>query len=629
MTLGDEKLNFKKLLSVFLCITLLISIFSNALFVIAEEINNKDIVMIGTITEPGENKVGVIIRPDAKREGKVITIADKTIVTVTGSKNDLNNEKNAATNKAYVWYAVTYTNSSKTYSGYIREDMITVKQYKIDNTFKEKLKDFPESYHESLIVLHAQYPNWIFEANNIVLTYDEAVKLESEYPKKLIMNSYLSWASMDKNWYNWSTGTYVKADDNLYGASREVISYYMDPRNFLNSNDIYTFMKQSYDNRVQTLEGVRALIKGRFLEKTYTDPKDTAYGGDYALVIMEAAKQTSVDPYALVATIIQEQGTNGTNFTNGSMTYNGVTVYNFFNFGASGDSAAEIQKNAAEYAYNAGWTTRSAAIIGGAKKYSSGYVNSSPSNPYYNQDTEFYKHFNLLNPKKIGDQYTISHQYAQNIQAHASESNIFKNQYSNNHSATLIFRIPVYKNNSLPKTPVSLPPKNNNTNNYYLNVIEVDGLTPSFSRYTYSYALEIKGDKTIYVNAPKTASITSKMTFNLIKGKNNVVITVKSETGYTNDYTINVNALADCVLTITTEKPPTTKPKILNGDTDCNGNIDLSDLTNISLYLANRVELSEDGKVGADTDNDDDIDLADLTNISLHLAGYINLNSEV
>ena len=158
MTLGDEKLNFKKLLSVFLCITLLISIFSNALFVIAEEINNKDIVMIGTITEPGANKVGVIIRPDAKREGKVITIADKTIVTVTGSKNDLNNEKNAATNKAYLWYAITYTNGGKTYSGYVREDMITVTKYTIDKTFEEQLSDFPKSYHEALGII-GEYVN--------------------------------------------------------------------------------------------------------------------------------------------------------------------------------------------------------------------------------------------------------------------------------------------------------------------------------------------------------------------------------------------------------------------------------------------------------------------------------------
>ncbi len=617
-------MNFKKLLSVFLCITLLISIFSNALFVIAEEINNKDIVMIGTITEPGTNKVGVIIRPDAKREGRVLTIADKTVVTVTGSKNDLNNEKNSATNKTYVWYAVTYTNNGQTYNGYVREDMITVTKYTIDKTFEEQLKDFPESYHEALTILHAQYPNWAFQADKINITFNEAIALESVYPRKLIMDkNAISWASMGDGWYNWSTGVFATADANLMGASREVIAYYMDPRNFLNPNDIFIFMKQSYDAASQNIEGVRKIIAGRKLFENYNDPNDTAYGGDFAAVIMEAGKQSGVSPYILASTIIQEQGSEGNALAKG-YNYNGTVVYNFFNIKASGNSGDQIIKNGASYAYSQGWTTRSAAIIGGAKFYGNSYLNRgdsySPANPYYNQDTYFYKNFNILDKNKI------SHQYAQNVADSLSSAKNLKSLYTTDYTTSLVFRIPVYANDSLPKESTVLPENNAKLNNYYLNNIVVDGLTPSFSRYEYNYALRVEKDTTVQVNVPDKASLVSATTYPLVQGDNTVRITVKSETGFTNDYIINVNAATACQLIISTNGAVQT-PTVLKGDTDGNGKITISDLVLVRMHLLELTTLKDNALTAADTDGNKNITISDLVLIRMHLLELIDLNS--
>lgn len=618
-------MNFKKLLSVFLCITLLISIFSNALFVIAEEINNKDIVMIGTITEPGENKVGVIIRPDAKREGKVITIADKTIVTVTGSKNDLNNAQNPATKKAYLWYAVTYTNSSKTYSGYIREDMITVKQYKIDNTFKEKLKDFPESYHDALIILHAQYPNWIFQADKINITFNEAIALESVYPRKVVMDrEAISWSSMGKEWYEWSTDTFATTDSNYKGASREVIAYYMDPRNFLNANNIFIFMKQNYDAAYPNIEGVRKIIAGRKLFENYTDPNDTAYGGDFAAVIMEAGKQSGVNPYILASTLVQEQGSNGNVLANG-YNYEGTIVYNFFNIGASGKTAEKIIENGASYAYKQGWTTRSAAIIGGAKFYANYYVyrsnNYIPANPYYNQDTYYYKNFNILDVK------AINHQYAQNIVDAAGSTSILSVLYTTDYNSPLVFRIPVYANDSLPKEKTVLPEKNSKLNNYYFNNIVVEGLTPSFGRYEYNYALKVEKDTTIQVKLPDKATYVSATTFPLNAGENTVTLTVKSETGFTNDYVINVNATVSCTLSISTDGVVET-PTVLKGDVDGNGKITISDLVLVRMHLLELTTLKNNQFTAADTDGNKKITISDLVLIRMHLLELTNLNKK-
>ncbi len=623
MTLGDKKLNFKKLLSVFLCITLLISIFSNALFVIAEEINNKDIVMIGTITEPGTNKVGVIIRPDAKREGRVITIADETIVTVTGSKNDLYNEKNSATNKTYIWYAVTYTNGGKTYSGYVREDMITVTKYTIDKTFEEQLSDFPKSYHEALTILHAQYPNWAFQADKINITFNEAIALESVYPRKLIMDrNAISWASMGDGWYNWSTGVFATADANLKGASREVIAYYMDPRNFLNPNDIFIFMKQSYDAASQNIEGVKKIIAGRKLFENYNDPNDTDYGGDFAAVIMEAGKQSGVSPYILASTIIQEQGSEGNALAKG-YDYNGTVVYNFFNVKASGNSSDQIIKNGASYAYNQGWTTRSAAIIGGAKFYGNSYLNRgnsyNPVNPYYNQDTYFYKNYNILDKNKI------SHQYAQNVADSLSSAKNLRSLYTTDYTTQLVFRIPVYANDSLPKENTFLPENNTKLNNYYLNSIVVDGLTPSFTRYEYNYALRVEGDTTVQVDVPDKATLVSATTYPLVQGDNTVKITVKSETGFTNDYIISVNATTPCQLTLTTGA---VKPPRLLGDVDGNGKITISDLVLVRMHLLELTTLKDDNKTAADTDVNGKITISDLVLVRMHLLELVNLNKK-
>lgn len=702
---------FKKLLSVLISALIVFSMSSNTITVIAEETDNNQTntvtnteatpedgekqetitITIGVITEPGTNKVGVNMRSKPSRKtgsNKVYLLNDGTSVSVNGSENDIDGEVNPATQKTYIWYNVTYNS----YTGYVREDMITVTTHTITppnpdeeeeivvKPFEEQLAEFPENYHSYLTALHEKYPNWIFTADQISITYQKAIALENVFPRKLVENQYYSWRSMESGAYNWNNNTYAVTDGRWYGASREVIAYYMDPRNFLNSNDAYIFMKQSYDANSQSIVGLRELLKGRFLANNYADPNDLLYGGDFAYVIMEAAKQSGVNPYILASTIIQEQGSQGSQFAHGVKynvtlgtvatesntlpTHTIVTVYNYFNFGVSGTTEADKLIKGAKYAYDAGWTTRSAAIIGGAKKYADGYVNRNPNNPYYNQDTYFYKNYNILDPSKI------NHQYAQNVADQVSTASFLRKMYADNTTTYLTFRIPVYLDNSLPEKPTIAPLKNANQNNYYINTIEVEGLTPTFSRYVYSYALQIESDTTVYINVPETAKIISDMTFNLTKGDNKVVITVQSATGYTNDYVINANALADCVLTLTTEKPtpppppdddgngenngedgttpdpddpngegngdepenpdditPPTPPApvIVKGDANGDGAITLSDLAAVRLHLLELITLSGDNFTAADCNTDNAITLSDLAAIRLHLLGLIVL----
>ena len=79
-------------------------------------------------------------------------------------------------------------------------------------------------------------------------------------------SSISSWKSTEDGAYDWATGTWPGFDGSSWvAASRDIISYYMDPRNFLNETYIYQFMNQSYDPSIHTREGLVTMVEGTFL----------------------------------------------------------------------------------------------------------------------------------------------------------------------------------------------------------------------------------------------------------------------------------------------------------------------------------------------------------------------------
>ena len=609
---GGCFLKLRKFNSLVLCFAILfVSLFTATQKVDAE------IIKIGLITEYGDTKVGVILREDATTSSKKITnISDGVSVSVLGSKSDVGNAVNNSVGRPWIWYQISYTSSGKTYNGYVREDLIKVTEYNTDPTFEQQLADFPESYRAALTQLHAMYPNWIFRADKLNITFDEAVTMQGLSSRKQVGSSYISWRSMEKGYYDWPTGTWQNVSNGgWYGASKEVIAYYMDPRNFLNANDIYVFMQQQYDANTQNEAGLQYILKNTFLANNYYDPNDIY--SSYSAVIMEAARQSSVSPYVLASTIIQEQGTEGTSslISGNSFTYEGVTyqgVYNFFNFGASGTNENLVIKNGLAKAHANGWTTRSKSIIEGAKKYGNEYI-------AIGQDTYFYKNYNVINPDNIW------HQYAQNVADSHSSAKKLINMYSDKVDISLTFRIPVYKDNSLPSEISPFPVQNQLKNNYYFNNISVGGLTPSFSRYNYEYSLSVGADTSIYVELPEGASFVSQKSYSLNVGNNVVNLTVKSETGYTRNYLIHVNAVNPCTLSITADSASHTQ-NVVKGDTNGDNTVTLSDLANVRLYLLQAINLQGNNYIGADTNGDNRITLSDLANIRLHLLGQKSLN---
>ena len=528
----------------------------------------------------------VNVRADATTSSNSLGKLSYVYVTKNGEKQGVDGK---------IWFNITYGDIT----GYIRSDYIEEIPVVTDQSFEEQLKAFPESYKDYLRQLHAVYPNWKFYPDNIDMTLDEAARLE--LVRKVTDYKSLSWRSMDLGSYDWGTGKWVsKENGRWYYVSREVIKYYMDPRNFLNANSIYTFLQQSYDPVHQTEAGLRKVISGTFLERGYDGDGDA-----YVKDIMNAASESGVNPYILAGTIIQEQGVNGTSdLISGD--YEGYKgYYNFFNVGASETNPVIL---GLERAKLEGWNTRSKSIIGGAKFCGNSYVSAG-------QNTYFYMNYNIKDPDRIW------HQYATAVHNAASSGEKLAKTYAELKDAELDFLIPVYKD--MPSAVSAIPEKNEKLNNYYFNSISAPGLTPSFNRFTYSYDLKVSGDTTVRVTVPDGASYAGAGSYQLVAGNNRISLSVKSQSGYVTDYYIYVDAGSNCTLYVDSSG---SAPPVVCGDTNGDGTINGRDLANVQMHILSVQLLSGDAFTAGDTNGDGIINGRDLANVQMHILGVKSLN---
>ena len=203
----------------------------------------------------------------------------------------------------------------------------------------------------------------------------------------------------------------------------------MDPRNFLNDTDIFQFEQSVYNSSIHSVDGVMSMTSGSFLA-----------GRENAEAMIEACKRVNINPYQVVARILQEQGKNGSTMSRGNQGY-----YNVFNVGASGNTSAQIIANATTYARNSGWNTLAKSIVGGIDFLKSKYIGIG-------QNTLYLQKFDVDN----SDGSLYYHQYMQNVSAAITESYTVKNVYQRmgtiNNSVS--FLIPVYENMPNEKCPI-------------------------------------------------------------------------------------------------------------------------------------------------------------------------------
>jgi len=426
------KISFKKkLLSLMLSVILIIAVIPYGAFTVSAEeirgVTNSDAKMYSAPGTGGTHSL---------RESVYMqTVPKNTTVTI------LNEERDA---DADLWYLVRLADSTQ---GYLYSGRVNKTILSYDADFEAILLNFPESYRSYLRILHGVYPNAKFVADILDVSFEDA--LNSEYGtsykdnKKFVEFAYknAAWrdprAEIDHNW------EIAEGNGRWTFASKEGIAYFLDPRNYLDSEQVFAFLQQSYDSS-ETKDRLRTVVAGTFLDNGYGGNTD-AYLDD----ILAVANVTGVSSYFIAATIIIEQGVNGTSSLI-SGTYSGYEgYYNFFNIGASGSTNEKIVASGLAKAVERGWNTRYLSIKGGAETLKNGYIEK-------NQDTYYYMDYNVVNKNWY-------HQYATSLYDASIKAKRLSKSYSGNSNATFTFKIPVFSS-----IPDSVSPDPSIISSYYL-----------------------------------------------------------------------------------------------------------------------------------------------------------------
>lgn len=401
-------------------------------------------------------KKSVKVRTKKGNDAPYKTSGGKTVTVAKGNTVSIN--KDVVVDKAK-WYKISFTYAGKTKSGYVNSKYVKLSkkatQKKVavvalsDAQFEQMMKEqgFPESYKQSLRVLHKAYPYWQFQAFRTGLDWNTAVANESKTGVNLISNAKsAAWKSKEADAYDASTGKWKVFDGSTWvAASKEAIAYYMDPRNFMNDRSVFMFELLEYQSQYQTKDGVNTIISNTpFYKKTFSY-KDINTGADksmyYVDAFMEAAKINKVSPYHLASRVKQEVVTSATTT---STAVSGTVkqypgIYNFYNIGATSSSNPVLNglkwaSDKTKGTYLRPWTDPYRSIVGGAQYISQGYISKG-------QNTGYLEKFNVTSYQR----YT--HQYMTNVEAAYAEALKTKNAYAGSIEKTpLVFSIPVYEN---------------------------------------------------------------------------------------------------------------------------------------------------------------------------------------
>ena len=524
------------------------------------------------------------------------------------------------------WYKVSYEGDE----GYIcssNQSIVEVADVDINGDFEKEMlsKGFKESYLPYLKALHQKHPNWIFTPVMTNLDFSSAVTNENYGTISLVDGSDESLRS--KEWPYYQNGVYQEIEPGWYVASRDTVSFYLDPRNFLTEESIFMFENLKYNESIQTNEVVRNVTNGSFLNTN-----------EYLNILMKTAKTYNVSPVYLASRIRQEKGnsdsisTTGASFTfsidnnclinqgyqnnpnswnalnscgNGK-TYSGI--YNYFNIGAYGSYESPQLRgliwanggfDASVTTYLRPWNTKEKAIMGGTEYIASKYIDA-------NQNTLYYQKFNVA-PTSTYPTYT--HQYMANIRAHQQEAyKIYKSYNENNLlNNTYEFLIPVYLN--MPNdNEVILPDTDND---------EELVTTPDIDLNVGVVASGLKVDNDTISNISFNTSVdTINATLNSVNANLKVVEYLDR---YGNKASGNIGT--GDTLVISNGTTTTSYKVIIYGDNNGDGKVSVVDLLRVQKDILGSSNLSNYDTKASDTNKDGKVDIVDLLRVKKQLLG--------
>ncbi|MBE5944348.1 MAG: beta-N-acetylglucosaminidase [Lachnospiraceae bacterium] len=534
------------------------------------------------------------------------------------------------------WTKVSILYNGATYTGYVASQYVVINQTtepeptvpstpSDDADFEAKLtaQGFPESYKDDLRAIHAEHPNWEFEAVHTGIEWNTLLANELNKQGQVKNLVWTSSASPNYNWratsvgYDWSNDVWYPYDGtNWFAASDALVTYYLDPRTYLDSVFIFVFESLSYREGIHNEQGVEAILNGSFMYNTVA-PGDTQ-GRTYAQLVMIAAKASGVSPYHLASRMKQEMGTtSNVCATGGSSSYPGI--FNLFNIGASDTAGGNAALKGLEYASKSGsygrpWDSAEKAITGGAQFLGTGYINVG-------QDTLYTQKFNVTNKGNL-----FSHQYMTNVQAPSTECQFTYNAYKSNNllDSTMVFKIPVYLN--MPEKPAVKPSSYGSPNNC-LKSLSIDGysLTPTYAiNSTNDYSLIVSQNvETININAT-TVNASARIsgstgTVSLAQGTNYINITVTAPNGNIRTYKLTV------VRGTATQNGNVIENTSL-GDLNGDSKISTIDVIMMRRIIVGLDEQTEANLAAGDINKDGKISTIDVIMMRRHIVGleYIN-----
>ncbi len=573
------------------------------------------------------------------------------------------------------FYKIKFQYSGFIYEGYVSKgssskDYVKKEEFVIsDSLIEDYVKvGFPRSYAEKLAILKTVHPNWEFTPYKVNASFDEVVAGETKYVNmNLIDGSNTSLRSTEDGAY--ADGNWITFEGGWYAASKQTVSFYLDPRNFLNDGHVFMFEELAFKEDIHTEELIQTILNGTFMEGVcyYYDDNDEKVEISYAKTFRESGKVNGVSSVHLAARVIQEQGSKGSALSSGdNSSYPGY--YNFFNVGATGKTDQDIINSGLLYAKNKNWNSPYAAIIGG------GNILSNYVTKYY-QSTIYLQKFDLA-----GDTY-YSTQYQQNVRAPYSESySAYKSYYDNGLIDTsFLFSIPVFEGDMPLSTSLDVNYNEDNT----LASLSVSGcnLMPSFTSSATSYTCNLSSDVTsVSVSANATnclAKVSGTGDYELSDDVTIITLTVVSASGSSKSYEVSVyrqdrvlyspdeilsklqfniknnylsgldyqtdatslinqivSSYPDTSVSVSENKVLSTgmslKLKsdseknytlIIYGDNNGDGNIDIVDLLKVQKDILGVNKLSDGYREASDVNRDGVVDIVDLLKIQKHILG--------
>ena len=439
------------------------------------------------------------------------------------------------------WAHVIFDINEYCYEGYIPFELLSVR-YDGDLMAADETQAFPADYQSALNALHQAHPNWVFKPVYVGDTFDYAVGQQMAVASRALVSTYYNecFRSMLDRDYNWQTNTWKAWEPGWAGASEETVRYYMDPRNFLNENDIFMFESLTYE-KYQEEDVVEAALANTFMANTNVPGEEYTYAWLFCWI----GEKYDINPVALASRVRQEQGAGTSDLISGK--YSGYEgLYNYFNIQATGSTKDEIIKNGLKEAKtgstimmpdgtvsSGAWDTPSKAVIGGSLKFANLYI-------LKNQNTLYAQKFDY--DGKYNGKYW--HQYMTNIMAPYSEGNQVRRSYSKSGQMenSFVFLIPVYDERPS-SSPKPQERKNQNSCLKSLTVNDQEVIT-AFDKTQKDFYYSV-GEKTVYANVRvKTASSSATLKFSNIGSMSHKVevstITVTAEDGTQTQYRLFV-----------------------------------------------------------------------------------------